>query len=173
MSIGTSSLFKEVLTTYEPDSTKCDAIINSIKKYEHDIMQKIPLEKIKVNDYNQYLNLSLDYIEKANSILSWTSQIRLKILRVKNNVSKRLELKIKSETRRIEDLDFIIGITSKTEKDKQKKFFLEESVLEMQYELENVKVDLEYISTFIKDAENLRDLVYSYYQAIKTMQIQM
>lgn len=173
MAIGTSSIFKEVLETYENDRNKSAQIIKNITDFEGLFNKKMPLEKITVANYNQTLNLSLDYIKNANTISSWVGQMRILIMRRKIAMKKKIDLATSREIKRLQSAEIIVSIASKTERDKQKKFFLEEALLEDQYELDNINIDLEAINTFVKEAENERDLSYAYYQAIKNMNLQM
>lgn len=173
MAIGTSSIFKEVLETYELDRIKSGQILKAITDFEGLFNKKIALEKIIVANYNQSLNLSLDYIKNTNTIVSWVSQMKILIMRKKSNIKKKIDLATAKEMKRLETAEIIVSIASKTERDKQKKFFLEEALLEDQYELDNINIDLEAINAFVKEAENERDLAYAYYQAIKNMNLQM
>lgn len=173
MAIGTSSLFKELLKEYEPDEKKRNMIIDAIIKYEGLVRERVPLNKINAANYNENLNNSLDFIENAKTIISWVNQIKIIILRHKSVVSKKIALSTSREIQRLERADFIVSISNKTEKEKQKKFFLEEALLEEQYELENIKIDIGTIDAFIAEAENEKELVFAYYQAIKHMQMQI
>lgn len=172
MSISKSKLFKELLIEHSQDKSAADNIITHITAHENDIQKRVPLQEITTGNYNRCLNDSIDFIEKSNKISAWVCNLRLLILKKKMEKSRELDKATIYENKRLEQSDILLSITNKTEKEKQKKFLLDDKLLLLRAELDNLKFQLETLDQFCSQAESIKDLVYSYYQGIKNMQLQ-
>lgn len=165
-----NSMFNLVANAYMGSSQQAtlNQVRLKIQEYETKIQNRIKLQDIgKENPYISVLNNSLDYIEYADNMCSWTEQIMLTVKMKKDTIQKRYELeKIKTE-KQVELLQEVLECTSKTEKIKMKEKKIKEALIDLEQELDAVKTHLDFCKIFVADAQRTRELVYAYYQAVK------
>lgn len=164
-----NSMFNIVATTYMKDKqASLDKIKELIKKYEEAIRKRVKIQDIgKEKPYLEVLNDSISFIEYADNMCSWTEQIMLTVKMKKDIVQKKYDLESIKAVRQIETLQEILECTSKTEKEKLKIKKLKENLIDLEHELDAVKMHLEFCKIFVNDAARTREHVYAYYQAVK------
>lgn len=161
-----SSMFRHILDKHGDKNSK-DRIFALVSSYEEKIQKRTKIQDVQHADYNKALNDSIEFIEMADRILSFTNQLSLTVRTRKEVVYKEFKLEEIKVRKQVETLELIEQIGNKTEKSSMIKRLMEESMIEITNRLENLKLEYEISVTFVEDAERTRDLAYAYYQAIK------
>lgn len=165
-----NSMFNLVANAYMGNSQQStlNQVRQKIQEYETKIQRRVKLQDIgRENPYISVLNNSLEYIEYADNMCSWTEQIMLTVKMKKDVIQKKYELeKIKTE-KQVELLQEVLECNSKTEKIKLKEKKIKEALIDLEQELDEVKTHLDFCKIFVSDAQRTRELVYAYYQAVK------
>lgn len=165
-----NNMFNTVAKIYigKDRQTELSKLMSCIEKYECEINNRVKIQEIgKVKSFDEVLNDSINYIEYANNICSWTEQLMLIVQTRKELINKKYELETFKTMKQIELLEEVMECTSKTEKEKLKSKKLKEALIDLEHQLEDVKMHLEFCKIFKNDSERTRELVFSYYQAVK------
>lgn len=164
--IGNSSLFNGLIESYILEENR-EKIKKMITVYEDAFKNRIQITRITPSNFYLALDNSIDYIDKANSILATMSQIE-HIIRYKLDVArKQFELEEITVTHLVENSEILAEFTSKTDKDRAKKFMMKEKLISLEQQISTLKTDLDAAAMFTKTSENHRDLVFAYYQGVK------
>lgn len=163
-----NTMFDIVSNAYLQKNEKLHTIKELIKEYEIRIKNRTRLQEIgKTKEYIVALNDAISYIEFSDQVCSWCEQIMMTVKAKKDIIQKRFELETLKTQKQIELLEEIRECTSKAEKEKLKTKLLKENLINLEHQLDDVKNHLEFTKIFIEDAKRTRELVYSYYQAVK------
>lgn len=164
--IADSSLFNNLIKGHT-ELNKANSIIAGISTYEKDFQSRKALHKIKREDYIEVLNSSIDYIEKCGRIVSWVNQLKLNIMHKKELLNKKYDIEKIKISKQIEVSEALREITTKEEKKQTKIFMLKEQLLELEQEMDTIKLELSIGERFVNDADGLNKLAYAYFQAVK------
>ncbi|MGL4988774.1 MAG: hypothetical protein ACRCX2_09480 [Paraclostridium sp.] len=167
--IHKSSLFLDILTKYMTDVNQANSAISFIEKSEKDLMKRKHLHLIDVATMNEDLDIAIRYIESQNHIIQTVSQLKISILRKKNDLDKLLMSQEQAEKSRLEFDPSIVSITNKTEQNRAKKEAAKLASQNTRDDLDEVKIELNAIEIFVTNSTNNRELALSYYQAVKNI----
>lgn len=165
-----NNMFNQVASKYlgQNKQTELDKLLKFIKKYEIAITNRTKIQDIgKEKKYNEVLNETIEFIEYTNNICSWTEQLMLIVQTKKEILNKKYELENFKIAKQVELLEEIMECTNKTEKAELKKKKIKEALIDLEHELEEVKMHLDFCKIFKNDAERTRELVFSYHQGVK------
>jgi hypothetical protein len=165
--IANSTLFIDIVNNYVEDKTKVDGIIKMVQICESAFNTRVPLDKITTHNYNQALESSILIIEKHIKVLSLTRQLEFTVRKELEISKKKYELERIKALALIESGEALAKITAKIEKKEMREQLLKNRMIALEQEVKDRKFDLEVAGTFVKDSENMKELGYAYYQAIK------
>lgn len=165
--IHKSASFHDLLSKYFNDPVKVNGIMGYITNAEQMLIKRKRVHEMTSSTMNEDIDKAITIIENLNHVLQTVQQIKIEIKRRKLDLENLLSAQENNEKSRLEFDPSIINISSKIEKAQKIKEAAKAASKKTQEELDETKIDLDAIDTYVTNSENNRELALSYYQAMK------
>ena len=165
--IHKSACFHDLLAKYFDDSIKVNGVMAYITNAELQLIGRKKIHEMTASSMNEDIDKAITIIENLNHVLQTVQQIKIEIKKKKLALENLLTTQENNEKSRIEYDPSIINISNKTEKAQKIKEAAKSASKQTQEQLDEIRIDLDAIDTYVTNSENNRELALSYYQALK------